>query len=70
VGLGGRDRRAASDLERARVSVTRTLRSAIASVREQHPELGAHLAASVRTGTYCRYAPAACDEVAWRVEGG
>jgi tetratricopeptide (TPR) repeat protein len=67
VGLGGRDRRAASAAERARVSVTRALRSAIASIEEQHPDLGRHLATAVRTGTHCRYAPDAGDEVTWRV---
>jgi tetratricopeptide (TPR) repeat protein len=70
VGLGGRDRRAASAAERARVSVTRAIRSAIASVEAEHAELGAHLAAAVRTGTHCRYAPEAGAEVAWRVERG
>lgn len=48
VGLGGRDRRAASDAERARVSVTRAIRTAIASIAEQHPELGRHLEGAVR----------------------
>ncbi|HEY1273657.1 MAG TPA: hypothetical protein VGF25_02045 [Thermoleophilaceae bacterium] len=67
VGLGGRSRRAASDAERARVSVTRAIRSAIAAISEQDPELGRHLEDSVRTGTHCRYAPAAGDEVAWSV---
>jgi hypothetical protein len=69
VGLGGRDRRAASSAERARVSVTRAIRSAIAAVEPQHPELAAHLAAAVRTGTHCRYAPEAGAEVSWRVRG-
>ena len=70
VGLGGRDRRAASDAERARVSVTRTLRTAIASITEQHPQLGRHLDTAVRTGTHCRYAPGPGDEVAWTVRRG
>jgi hypothetical protein len=68
VGLGGRNRRAASNAERARVSVTRAIRSAIEAIEDHHQELGSHLTASVRTGTHCRYAPAAGDEVAWRVE--
>jgi tetratricopeptide (TPR) repeat protein len=33
-------------------------------------ELARHLAASVRTGAYCRYAPEAGEEVTWRVERG
>ena len=57
VGLHGRDRRAASNSERARVSVTRALRHAIARVGEHHPELGEHLDQTIRTGTYCAYLP-------------
>ena len=43
VGLGGRDRRAASASERARSGVTRAIRQAIARIGEHHPELGEHL---------------------------
>ena len=57
VGLGGRDRRAASASERARVSVTRAVRQAIARIGEHHPELGEHLDRTIRTGTYCAYVP-------------
>jgi tetratricopeptide (TPR) repeat protein len=57
VGLGGRDRRAASTSERARVSVTRAVRQAIVRVAEHHPELGQHLERTIRTGTYCAYVP-------------
>ena len=37
VGLHGRDRRAASTSERARVSVTRAIRQAMVRVAEHHP---------------------------------
>jgi hypothetical protein len=57
VGLGGRDRRAASASERARVAVTRAIRKAIARVSGHHPELGKHLDGAIRTGTYCAYDP-------------
>ena len=57
VGLGGRDRRAASASERARVAVTRAIRQAIARIGGHDPELGAHLDGAIRTGTYCAYAP-------------
>ena len=57
VGLHGRDRRAASSSERARVSVTRAVRQAIVRVGEHHPELGEHLDRTIRTGTYCAYVP-------------
>jgi tetratricopeptide (TPR) repeat protein len=57
VGLGGRDRRAASASERARPGVTRAVRQAIARISEHHPELGEQLDRAVRTGTYCTYVP-------------
>jgi hypothetical protein len=57
VGLGGRERRAGSSAERARVNVQRRLRDVMRRVAEQHPALGAHLEASVRTGLFCVYAP-------------
>ena len=57
LGLGGRDRRAASASERARVSVTRAVRQAMARIGDHHPVLGEHLALTIRTGTYCTYAP-------------
>jgi len=57
VGLGGRDRRAASASERARSGVTRAIRQGIARIGEHHPDLGEHLNRAVRTGTYCAYVP-------------
>lgn len=57
VGLGGRDRPVASDVERARISVTRGLRRAIRRIEDAHPRLGRHLDRSIRTGTYCCYEP-------------
>ena len=65
VGLGGRDRRAASTSERARVSVTRAIRQAIARVRDHHPQLGEHLDRTIRTGTYCAYVPDPRAPAAW-----
>jgi hypothetical protein len=67
VGLGGRDRRAASDSERARSGVTRAVRQAIARIGEHHPQLGEHLTRTVRTGTYCAYAPDPGASAAWLV---
>jgi hypothetical protein len=57
VGLGGRDRRAASHAERARLNVTRAIRAAVANLARDHPALGRHLAATIRTGRYCAYLP-------------
>jgi hypothetical protein len=65
VGLGGRDRRAASASERARSGVTRAIRQGIARIGEHHPELGEHLNGAVRTGTYCAYVPDPGARAAW-----
>ncbi|MFC6064410.1 ATP-binding protein [Streptomyces ochraceiscleroticus] len=66
VGLGGRDRKAASDSERARLNVTKALKSAVKRIAGQDPVLGRHLERSVRTGTYCCYAPDPVTRIAWR----
>jgi pimeloyl-ACP methyl ester carboxylesterase len=65
LGLGGRDRRSASDSERARVSVTKALRSAVRRLEDQHPELGRHLSLAVHTGTFCTYDPDPRVPVSW-----
>ena len=57
VGLGGRDRRAASDAERARINVQRRLKGAIDRITAVDPELGRYLAATVRTGSTCAFVP-------------
>jgi hypothetical protein len=57
VGLGGRDRKAASAAERARVNVTRTIRAAIDKIGQVNPTLGQHLSISVKTGAFCSYSP-------------
>jgi tetratricopeptide (TPR) repeat protein len=66
LGLGGRDRRACSAAERARLNVTRAIRTAITRVTEAAPELGACLDRSIRTGTYCCYDPTPADRIHWR----
>ena len=54
-GIGGRTRKAGVASERARVAVTRALRTAISRISERHRALGEHLDRAVRTGTYCSY---------------
>lgn len=66
VGLGGRDRRAADDVERARTSVTRVLRYAMGRIAEHHPALAAHLDHAVRTGTWCAYVPDPRTPITWQ----
>jgi hypothetical protein len=69
VGLGGRRRLTAGSAERARTSVTRTLRYAVQRLTEHHPDLGTHLGRAVRTGTYCGYRPDPLSPVTWELSG-
>ena len=55
VGLGGRDRKAASNVERARVNVTKRIKTTIDKIASSAPNLGRHLQATVKTGTYLSY---------------
>jgi hypothetical protein len=64
TGLSGRPRTAGSPTERMRKAVTYRIRHAISRVADAHPELGRHLQASVRTGTWCSYTPE--HRVDWR----
>jgi predicted ATPase len=64
MGLGGRARTTGSTAERARSAVTQRIRSTIKRVEGVHPRLGRHLRASIRTGTYCSYAPE--EPVSWQ----
>lgn len=59
VGLGGRARRSASAVERARINVRRRLTLALQRIEHSSPALGANIRARLRTGTYCAYEPAA-----------
>lgn len=65
VGLGGRDRRAASHAERARLNVTRAIRSAMRNLARANPSLGEHLSSTIHTGLYCAYTPDARVEISW-----
>jgi tetratricopeptide (TPR) repeat protein len=67
VGLGGRERHAASAAERARVNVTRTIGAVLKRIAAGSPALGQHLAATVRTGYFCSYMPDPRVAVAWRL---
>jgi tetratricopeptide (TPR) repeat protein len=67
VGLGGRDRKAASSAERARLSVTRAIRAALARIAEQSPALGRHFDATIKTGTFCSYNPDPRVPMSWEV---
>jgi hypothetical protein len=65
AGLGGRTRRLGDEAERARKTVTARIRDVLRKLDRAHPELAAHLRASVSTGSTCRYQPA--DKIAWHL---
>ena len=65
IGLGGRSRRAASASERARQSVTKSIRSALARLAESEARLGDLLSRCIKTGTFCSYRPDPDFPIAW-----
>lgn len=67
VGLGGRSRTVGGTAERARTSVTRSLRYALGRLTKHHSALATHLEQSVRTGTYCVYSPDPLVTIKWDV---
>jgi hypothetical protein len=67
VGLGGRDRKAASHAERARLMVTKAIKASLARIRARDASLGRYLATSIRTGNCCAYDPGALPPVTWRL---
>ena len=70
VGIGGRDRETGSHAERARINVTRAIRSTLKRIAGYDERLGAELEAGVRTGTFCVYQPDALHPLIWTVERG
>jgi hypothetical protein len=65
VGLRGRDRTFSSPEERARISVTKAIRTAIRLIGKHCPDLAAHLDASIQTGRFCSYAPPGAPPPSW-----
>ncbi len=56
---------ASSHSERARIAVTKAIKAALAKIAERHPELGAHLSATIRRGYSCSYVPDPRVPVEW-----
>ena len=65
VGLGGRDRTFSSPAERARISVTKAIRTAIKLIGNQCPALATHLEESIQTGRFCSYATPGAAPPRW-----
>ncbi len=58
-GLGGRNRRVGAISERARSNAQRRIAHSLSHIRSVSPRIAEHLAATIRTGTYCVYEPIA-----------
>ncbi len=65
VGLGGRNRRAASASERARQSITKTIKSVLDKIAQSDAALGDILSRCIKTGNFCSYQPDPDLPVAW-----
>jgi tetratricopeptide (TPR) repeat protein len=57
LGLGGRDRKIGSHVERARVNVQRRIKDVLRRVEEQDTTLGRYLSGTTKTGTWCVFTP-------------
>src|ERR1700719_4389589 len=65
VGLGGRNRRAVSASERARQSISKTIRAVLDRIAQSDAALGDILSRGIRTGTFCFYQPDPDFPIAW-----
>ena len=69
TGFRGRSRASASNSERARVRVTKSIRTAITRIKAVAPLLGRHLENSINTGSFCSYRPDPLSAVNWDLGG-
>src|SRR5271166_1604094 len=65
VGLGGRNRKAASASERARQSITKTIKAVLEKIAQSDSALGDILSRCIKTGTFCSYQPDPDFPIAW-----
>jgi hypothetical protein len=65
VGLGGRNRKAASASERARQSITKSIKSALETIAQSEAPLGELLSRCIKTGNFCSYRPDPDFPIAW-----
>jgi hypothetical protein len=51
--------------ERARLTVTKAIKAALAKICAHHPTLGQHLTATIRRGCFCSYTPDPRHPIYW-----
>jgi hypothetical protein len=64
--LHGKDRKTGAAAERARLLITKRIKSALKSLDTLHPPLAHHLRACLKTGYYCVYTPPPGQAIAWQ----
>lgn len=67
VGLGGRNRRAASQAERARLNVTRAIKAVVKRITARDPQVGRMLATTIKTGMFCSHVPDPHRHIQWHL---
>jgi hypothetical protein len=67
VGIGGRNRKAAAQVERARGMVRKNIRAGLAKIRSEDAALGRYFATSIKTGYYCAYFPDPDRKISWQL---
>ena len=67
VGRGGRGRKTAAHAERARATVTKSIRASLERIGRNDAKLGHHLATCIRTGYLCAYLPDPERKPSWQI---
>jgi hypothetical protein len=67
VGLNGRDRKAASEIERSRIRITNAIRASLDKIGKNHSAMRRYLSSTLRTGAICSYTPHV-DFPGWQLE--
>ena len=68
VGLSGRNRRAASASERARQSISKTIKSVVEKIAQSDARLGDIFSRCVKTGNFCSYQADPALPIAWEFD--
>jgi AAA ATPase domain len=68
VGLGGRNRRASSASERARQSISKTIKSVVERIAQSDARLGDIFSRCIKTGNFCCYQPDPALPIAWELD--
>ena len=66
VGLGGRERKHATETQRARVNVANAIRALTTKIAKEHPSLARYLRLTIHTGYFCSYSPDPRSAPSWQ----